>query len=219
MLRVSLIGAGDIEYHYFRLLKLSKKKFEKEIEKIAKTLADLEVELVLLPDRGICFEIAKIYKKFGGKKVYGTVPYSDREFGIKHLIPYITAKVDGRKVFDKIINTCNWYKQDLTCCLYGDITLMLGNSLGSLGELVYGFYLYKLFAGAKPKVKIKRDKIHSEIRAGRKIPFSTIIYLPFFKERLNSEIESYIKKLNGKIYYINTSQKLKTLLKSFASSF
>jgi len=215
MFRVSLIGAGDIKYHYFQLLKISKKRFEKEIEKIAKILVDLEIELVLLPDRGICFEIAKIYKKLGGKKVYATVPFSDKEFGIKHLMPYLTAKVNGKKVFDKVIDTYNWYKQDLTCCLYGDIVLMLGNSLGSLGELVYGFYLYKLFVGVKPEVKIKQNKIHPEIRAGKKIPFSAIIYLPFFKEKLNSEIEAYIKKVNGEIYYINTPQKLKILFRSF----
>jgi hypothetical protein len=33
---------------------------------------------------------------------------------------------------------------------------MLGNSLGSLGELVYAYYLYKLFVGDKPEVKAKK---------------------------------------------------------------
>ncbi|MCD6412341.1 hypothetical protein J7K91_01500 [bacterium] len=213
MIRISLIGPGDIDYHYFQLLRFSRKKLEREIEKIAQILAELKLELVLLPDRGICFEVAKLYKKFGGRKVYATMPFSDKDFGIKHLMPYFQAQVEGKKVFDKVIDTENWYKQDLTCCLYGDLVLMLGNSLGSLGELVYGFYLYKLFVGVKPKVKPKKEKIHPEIKAGRKFPFSVIVYQPFFKEKLNFEIEAYIKKVKGKIYYSKNAQRLKTILK------
>ena len=71
---------------------------------------------------------------------------------------YITAELNGQKVFDEFIDTNNWYKQDLTCCIYGDIILMLGNSLGALGELVYAYYLYKLFIGDKPEVKTIREK-------------------------------------------------------------
>ena len=31
MIRISLIGPGNIKYHYFELLKLSKSKFEKHL--------------------------------------------------------------------------------------------------------------------------------------------------------------------------------------------
>jgi hypothetical protein len=53
---------------------------------------------------------------------------------------------------------------------------MLGNSLGSFWELVYAYYLYKLFVGDKPEVKAKKKAIHSEVRAGEKVPFSVIVF-------------------------------------------
>ncbi len=217
MLRISLIGAGDINYHYFKLLKIDENKFNKELDDIAKVLVEENCEIVLLPDRGVCFEIAKRYKKNCGAKVLGTVPLSDKDFGINHLRPYMEADVNGKKIFDKFIDTDNWYKQDLTCCIFGDAILMLGNSLGSLGELVYGYYLYKLFVGDKPEVKAKKKAIHPETRAGEKIPYSVIVYQPFLKGKLNSEIETYIKKLNGNVYYVNNSNELKKVLEKLKS--
>jgi len=211
-LRICLVGAGDIDYHYFKLLGIKKSMFEKERDAIAKVLAQSGYEIVLLPDRGICFEVAKKYKEMGGKKVIGTVPFSDKDFGIEHLKPYIEAKIGKKKVFDEFIDTNNWYKQDLTLCTFSDVILMLGNSLGSLGELVYGYYLYKLFAGHKPEVDAKRKAIHPEVRAGEKIPYSTIVYKPFVKEKLNYEIESYIKKLKGHVFYVKDSKELKDIL-------
>lgn len=219
MLRINIIGAGDVRFHYFDLLKIPERIFNKEIRQIAKILADLNVELVVLPDRGIGFEVAKRYKQFKGKKVYGTVPLADRDFGIKHLQPYINAEIDGKKVFDEIIDTQNWYKQDLTCCIFADVILMLGNSLGSLGEMVYGYYLYKLFVGEKPEVKIIKKKIHPKVRAGDKIPFSLIVYKPFVKEKLNFEIEAYIKKLGGKVHYVGTIEELKMVLNELILKF
>lgn len=212
MLRVSLIGAGDIKEHYFDMLKISKERFDKEIRDIANALVDFEI--VLLPDGGISFEVAKKYKEFNGRKVYGTVPRSDKDFGIKHLKEYLGARVNGKKVFDEIIDTGDWYKQDLTCCVFGDIVLMLGNSLGSLGELVYGYYLYKLFMGKKVNIKTMKKKIHKEIRAGENIPFSVIVYMPFMKGKLNYEIEEYIKKLNCRVYYVNNVEEMKDVLMS-----
>jgi len=111
MLRVNLIGAGDLKFHYFDLLKIPEEKFHKQVEGIAKALQEAEVEIVLLPDRGISFEVAKRYKEFNGRKVYGTVPVSDKDFGIVHLKPYMNAEIRGKKIFDEIIDTQNWYKQ------------------------------------------------------------------------------------------------------------
>jgi len=211
MIRISLIGAGNIKYHYSELLKINQEELNKHAEAIAEALVQTKAETILLPDRGICFEIAKKIRKKSQNKIYGTVPKSDKDFGITHLQPYITAETDKKKIFDQIIDTNNWYKQDLTHCIFGDIILMLGNSLGAQGELVYGYYLYKLFMGEdKPEVKVMKKKIHPEIRAGEQIPFSVIIYKPFLKEKLNYEIEAYIKKLKGNIYYVNNAAELKT---------
>lgn len=215
-IRVSLIGAGNIKYHYLELLNLKKEEVDREIDCISRVLVDSNVEIVFLPDRGVPFEVAKKYKQYGGRKVYGTVPSSDKDFGIEHLKSYISAEIDGKKVIDGIIDTENWYKQDLTCCIFGDVILMLGNSLGSLGELVYGYYLYKLFVGDKPELKVVKKKIHHEVRAGENMPFSVIIYQPFMKEKLNYEIEEYIKKLKGVIYYINDANELKSVLEKLS---
>ncbi len=212
VMRVALIGPGDIKFHYSNLLGLKREDFEKEIRDIAQSLVNWEI--LLLPDRGVSFEVAKNYKEMGGKKIIGTVPMSDKDFGIKHLKPYLEAVVNGRRVFDEVINTDNWYKQDLVHCIFGDVVLMLGNSLGSLGELVYGYYLYKLFVGDKPEVKAKRERIHPQIRAGINIPFSTFIYKPFFHDKLNYEIEAYIKKLGGQIFYVENSTQLEQTLRA-----
>lgn len=212
MLRIVLIGVGDLKFHYQELLKISEQKLNSEIETIAKTLAVSGNEIVLLPDWGINFEVAKKFKEFGGKKTIATIPFSDTDFGIKNLEPYMNAQVNGKKLFDETIDTGSWYKQDMTCCLLGDVVLMLGSSLGSIGELVYGYYLYKLFFKQKPKVEAMKQKINPQIRAGESIPFSVICYKPFLKEKLNYEIEEYIKKLDGKIYYVNNAVELKEIL-------
>lgn len=218
MLRAGIIGPGNIKFHYFDLLKITEEKFNKQVEDIAKALQKANVEIVILPDRGVSFEVAKKYKEFGGKKVYGTVPLSDKDFGVTHLEQYINAKVNGKRVIDEIIDTQNWYKENLTHCLYGDVILMLGNSLGSLGELCFGYYLHKLFVGAKPEVKARKEKIHKEIKAGERVTFSVIVYKPFFKDRLNEEIEKYIRKVNGEIYYVNSPTELERILKKISSS-
>jgi hypothetical protein len=69
MLRVSLIGPGDVEYHYRNVLKID--NLDKHVLEIARALRDTEI--VFLPDRGISFEIAKIYKQIGGRKVIATI--------------------------------------------------------------------------------------------------------------------------------------------------
>ena len=137
---------------------------------------------------------------------------NDSDFGIKHLQEYIDFEVNGKKLIDETINTQTWYKENLTHCIYGDVILMLGNSLGTMGELSFGFYLHKLFQGMKLNVNAVKKKIHSEARAGERIPFSVILFNPFLKEKLNLEIEEYIKKANGRIYYVQNALELKNIL-------
>ena len=92
------------------------------------------------------FELAKKFKEFGGKKVIATIPLNDSDFGIKHLQEYIDFEVNGKKLIDETINTQTWYKENLTHCIYGDVILMLGNSLGTMGELSFvGYFPLKSF--------------------------------------------------------------------------
>jgi hypothetical protein len=132
------------------------------------------------------------------------------DFGIKHLKRYVDYTVNGKKLIDEVIDTDNWYKQNLTHCIFGDVVMMLGTSLGSLGELAFGFYLYKLLKGDKPGVKIKQKIIHPEVRAGTSRPISLIVYMPFIKEKLSTEIEAYV----GNIHYVESASKIKPLFQS-----
>jgi len=214
MVRICLIGPGDIDYHYFDLLKMPKEKFDKHFNSISKTLAKTESELILLPDKGIPIEVAKKYKEQKGKKVYAAVPLSDTDFGIKHLQEHIDAKINlpkvgEQKLFDEIINTDNWYKQDMTLCLYGDVILLLGKSLGSIGELTNAFYIYKIIRKMKDNVNTNLKENNILMKAGDKFPFTVLVYMPFCKGKLSLEIESYIKKTGGQVIYIRNTKELK----------
>lgn len=212
MLRATLIGAGDISFHYNDLLNIPEEKLDEEIAKIAEVLAESGTEIILTPDRGICFEIAKEYKRCNGKKAYGIVPASDRDLGIKHLQPYLDSRVNGEKVIDNTLDTGNWYKQWFMHNLFGDIILLLGSSLGSHGELMCSYYFYKVFNGDKPEISARKKDIHQDIKAGEKMPLTLLIYRPFIKENLNPEIEAYIIKSGGKIIYVEDAEELRKML-------
>ena len=213
MLRVSLIGAGDTEFHYEELLGLSREDYEGHVKGIAESLGRSGVELVILPDRGVSYEVAKRFRQVSENKIHGTVPNSDKDFGIKHLEEYIKGEVDGKKIVSDIVDTGTWYKQDLTHCLYGDVILMMGRSTGSLGELSYAYYLYKLFGGKKPEVQARKKQIHPDIIAGDNMPLSVIIYMPFHTSRLSKEEEAYIRKFEGEVYYVDDPERLEQALK------
>lgn len=201
MLRVCLIGPGDINFHYQEILGIKKEKLNNEIESIAKSLYSANTELALLPDRGISIEIAKKFKKFGGQ-VIGLTPLSDKYPGINHLKPYIEENVDGEKLFDKLIDTGDWPKHDLNMALFGDIILYLGRSPGTEGERNYGVYMYKIIKGIKKGVDQSIEKIHKEARAGKNIPYTMLIYSPFLKsKKLDYEDEIYMKKFGINLIY------------------
>ena len=214
-LRISLIGPGDIPYHYYDLLGLEETVFMDHVTRLAQILARGNAELVLLPDRGVSFELARQYKQHAGKRVLGTVPASDTDFGIAHLTPYMEADVGGKRVFDTFIDTGDWYRQDLTHCIFGDAILLLGMSLGSLGELAYGFYLYKLFTGKKPGVRVDLTRIHPEARAGSRIPYTLLAYEPFLASPLPRELTAYIQQAGGRIIPLREPEDLAGVLQQF----
>ncbi len=206
--KLSLIGPGDIDFHYYQLLKLKPKRFLSELEGIAKILSELNVTLELLPDKGVCLELAKLYKQVGGKEVIGTVPQSDKTFGIKHLQEYIDTEVNGKLLFDRIIDSGDWFKHDLIKGLMGNAILYLGASPGTDGERNYAVYLYKIMNGYKEGIELTGKKIHPEIQAGKN--FSVLVYSPFLiKRKLPKEDEEYMKKLGINLIYIKNPKQLK----------
>lgn len=209
-MRLSLIGPGDIEYHFQKLLKIPKQKFQSELEKIAQALVDSGVELEILPDKGISFRLAELYKQKGGIRVIAAIPKSDKTFGVKHLEPFTNSEI-----IDETIDTENWYKHDLIKGLLGNAVLYLGSSPGTNGELNYAIYLYKILTGRKEGVEVAGKFIHPEVRAGNN--YTIFVYSPFLKSgKLNEETEAYIKKFNIKLIYANNSKQLKTELEKFS---
>ncbi|MEJ2267853.1 MAG: NosD domain-containing protein, partial [Nanoarchaeota archaeon] len=142
MLRISLIGPGDIKFYYSKILRISSEKLKKEINSIAKILTQSNIEIELTPDKGIALEIAKEYKKQNGKNVIASVPKKDKAYGIKHLEPYLNTKISNKKLFDKEIDTGDWRQQNRLKALLGDAILILGLSSGTNIEINYGIYFY-----------------------------------------------------------------------------
>ena len=212
-MRISLIGPGDVEFHYQNLLKIDKLRFEFELEGIAKVLAESNSQLVLLPDKGVSLNVARIYREKKGKNVIGAVPLSDMTFGIKHLEPYIKMKLNEKPFFDYFINTDNWFKHDLIKGLLGDVLVCLGDSPGTNGELNYAVYLYKLLSGRKEGIEIAGKHIHPELRAGKN--FTILVYSPFLiSKKLSKEQEEYIKNFGINLVYISSSTQLKQELEN-----
>lgn len=201
-MRLSLIGPGDIKFHYIDLLGLKKENLLNEFDEIGKILAEAKIDIVILPDKGASLEVARSYKKYNGKKLIACYPKSDKTFGIKHLLPVINEKY----LFDDLIDTENWFKHDLIKGLLGNAILCLGNSPGTSGELNYAIYLYKIMTNQKENLKI-RSKIHKDIRAGD--DFTIFVYSPFAIDNLPKETEKYIQKFNIKLVYIKNTKQLK----------
>jgi hypothetical protein len=214
-MRISLIGPGDIEFHYKQLLALDDLKFNSPLEDIAQALVNSKSEIALLPDKGVSIEIARKYKKRRGKKVIGIVPQSDKTFGIEHLKPYIKEQINAKPLFYEIIDSGDWFKHDMTKGLFGNAVLYLGASPGTDGERNYAVYLYKLINQFKQGIKIAGKKIHPEIRADEN--FSIIVYSPFLlNKRLPKEDEAYMKKFNIRLFYADTPKKLESILNKFS---
>ena len=98
MLRISLIGPGDIDFHYYQILKINPKRFQSELKKISKVLAESNTEIELTPDKGIALEIAKEYKKQNGKNAIASIPKDDKTYGIKHLEPYLKIEIKNKNI-------------------------------------------------------------------------------------------------------------------------
>ena len=208
---LSLIGPGDIGFHYYEILGLKPEKFQSELENIAKAIAESGWTIELLPDQGISLEIAKLYKQFGGKRVIGTAPISDKRYGIKHIQEYFNEKIQGKKLFDEIIDTEDWRDQNRLKALRGNAVLYLGISPGTEIEFNYGIYLYRLMKGFKKGVKAQAIQ---NIRA--KDNFTCFVYSPFFSaKKLDNETEIYMEKYKINLKYVKNPRELKNQLIKF----
>jgi len=216
-MRINLIGPGDMNFHYYELLKLSPEKVNKEIEKIAGTLYSSGVEICLLPDKGISLEIARAFKNRGGK-VIGIAPLSDKNPGVEHLKQYINEKVNGKTLFDEIIDSGDWPRQNMNGCLFGDAVLYLGKSPGTEGERNYGVYMYKIINRGKEGMEQKIRNINLQARAGLNFPYTFFIYSPFLSEKFSIEDEAYAKKSGVNLVYLKDNSDLKNKILKFRAN-
>lgn len=210
-MRVSLIGPGDIDFHFYKLLQIPQEKFQNEVKGIAKALMDAEVQIELLPDKGISLEVARRYKELGGKSVIGSAPLSDKAIGTKHLTNYIEEKINNQNLFDEIIDSGDWYKHDMIKGLMGNVLLYLGSSPGTDGERHYAVYLYKLIKKFKKGVELSAKHLHPELQANEK--YTIFIYSPFLMHKtLPKEDEAYLEEFEIPYHYINSPEELKEKL-------
>lgn len=202
--RLILIGPGDTESHYQRILNIDKKGLNNHINDIASSLINNTQEIAILPDKGICLEIAKSYKKQGGKNITALIPLSDKTFGTDHIRPNIEIKINNEPLFNNIIDTDNWYKQDIIHGIMGDAILYLGSSPGSDGELNYAIYLYRLLQGRKQEISVSGKFIHKDSLIDNNL--TIYVYTPFLKNKqLSIELEYYIKQQKIDLIYLNSS--------------
>jgi len=155
MKRVSILGS-KIE-KVIKHTNLTREELRNLIKEIALFL--LNNEIVIVPDKGIPLEIAKIYKKNKGKKVIGLVPLEDRRYGIEHIKDYLPF-------VDEKVNLRDWYNVNGEIAGYSDYCIVVGLSPGVIIELGFLKYQYK-YLKKKTKVFVFKNtisrKLHKEI--------------------------------------------------------
>jgi len=153
-MRISILGTGDLN-KISRHTNLSEEELQELIKQIATILAQKGYELVIIPNQGIPFEIAKIYKQQGGKKVLGVVPTKDKDYGLNHIKEFLS-------LIDEKIPVDSWYDADGKIAAFGDICISIGLSPGVLRALTALKFHYK-YKNCKTKLIIFQNTLSSPI--------------------------------------------------------
>ncbi len=153
-MKIVMLGTGDLT-KIPRFTKISEEKLKKLIIDLGKLIAKKGHELVIIPDRGIPTEVAKVYKEKDGKKVYGLVPTKDQEYGVRHIEPYF-------HLLDEKIDVDSWYDADGKIASSGDVCIVVGMSPGIMREVTVLKYHYK-YLESKTKVIWFKNTISSKI--------------------------------------------------------
>jgi hypothetical protein len=153
-MRVTVLGTGDLT-KIPRFTDISKEQLEELIQKIAKLLAEKGHEVVIIPDRGVPLEIAKLYKEQKGKKVLGVVPTKDKKYGTRHIEPNFP-------ILDEKIEVDSWYDADGEIAAQGDVCIVIGISPGIMREIAVLKYHYR-YLKSKTKLVWFKNTISSPI--------------------------------------------------------
>ena len=142
-MRVSVLGTGDMT-KIPRMVGLPESEVKKIIVKVGVLLAVKGHELVIIPDRGVPIEIAKVYKDNGGKQLLGIVPTKDTQYG--------TTFIEGNlSLLDKQLEVDHWYDADGEIAAAGDVCIVIGMSPGIMREVCVLKYHYR-YLNSKTKV-------------------------------------------------------------------
>jgi hypothetical protein len=172
-MRVSVIGAGDIEKIY-TYSGMDEEKVRNLIDDVGKLLAEKGVEVVILPDRGIPVLVAEAYRKHGGKKILGLIPKDDTRYGIKHLGDY-AGRIDSEQ------NIGTWYDLNGEIAASGDVCICIGYSCGVSTEICFLKYHYKYF-NSKTKIVVFRNTLSQPLHKEVEADLKNIVYIDSVEE-------------------------------------
>jgi len=153
-MKVTILGAGDVtKVHRFG--KMTEEKAKQLIKDVGKLIAEKKMDIVIVPARGIPYEVAKAYKKAGGKKIIGIVPRDDKKYGIKHIREYM-------HIIDEEVNIGDWYNLNGEIAACGNFAVCIGMSSGAMCDIAMLKYHYK-YLGSKTKLIIFENTISQKL--------------------------------------------------------
>src|SRR3989338_6154628 len=99
-MKLSIIGSSSKDT-ILKNSKISQEDLNALISQLGTYAASLAAELIIVPDEGIPFEVAKAYKDAGGHQLVGIVPLWDKKFGIEHIREFLS-------ILDKKVDVQSW---------------------------------------------------------------------------------------------------------------
>lgn len=185
-MKVAILGPGNIEL-ISKYTDLSEEDIKKFIHDFGKFLAENDFEIVIAVDRGIPYEVAKVYKTHDGKKVYGVNPQSHEKYDKQEQIkPFMD-------VVDEEIKVSSWYHLNGEIASFSDIAVAFGLSCGTMADIVFLYFHYKYL---KSETKL-------------------LMYLPSMSGKLHPEIEESLSVKGKKFDYVGSIGELKKKLLEF----
>jgi len=184
-MKIGILGPGNISL-ISKYTRLSEKDVQDFVENFGKFLAQKGFEIVIAVDRGIPYEVAKVYKRNGGKKVYGVCPESHEK--------YKDMKEEAIRLYmevvDEEIKVASWYHLNGEIASFSDVAVVFGLSCGTMADIVFLYFQYK-YLGCETNL---------------------IIYLPSFSSKLHPEIEEGLSIKGKKVDYVENFKELKQKL-------
>ena len=162
-MKVSILGCGETS-NIWNHGRISEKQARKLIADLGTFLAATGAEIIIVPARGVPYEVALAYRKAGGKKIIGLVPANDKVYGTGHIREFM-------HIIEEKINVGTWHDLNGVIASKGDFAVCLGLSCGAMLDMSFLKYRRK-YLGNTTKL---------------------IIFINTISARLHPEIEKEIK--------------------------